>query len=275
MPRSDSSRRSDSAETAIRGLGILEVLAGMEQPAGLAAITERCGLSQNQCFRALRALQEQGYVDHLARKGYRLGTRSVALAFLLGPRPTVLRAAQPIMRRLVATTSESAALHLRSGDHRVLVMRVQGPRESFQEVVQLGERAPLTSGASGTPILAHLPAGERMTLINNRPSREHRPTERGLAHIRDVGYAISFSANHAALSGIGAAILDPNTDYPLGSIAMAAPASRISEDDLHQLGAPLIAACTALAPRLAKLLGPGAIERLESLDVTVQGLVGI
>lgn len=214
-------------------------------------------------------------MDHLARKGYRLGSRSVALAFLLGPRPTVLRAAQPIMSRLVATTSESAALNLRSGDHRVLVMGVQGPREPLRDVFLLGERAPLTSGASGTPILAHLPVEERAALISSRPPAEHRPSAVGLARIRESGYAISFSANHAAMNGIGAALLDPDTGYPLGSISLAAPASRAGEDELQRLSGPLKTACSALAPRLAKILGPNSTERLESLDVTVQGLVGI
>lgn len=263
------------ATGTLRGLHLLEALAGMEQPAGLGAITERTGLSQAQCYRGLRALQEQGYVDHLGRSGYRLGTRSVALASLLGPRPTVLRAAHPVLTRLVTRTSESTALHLRSGEHRVLVLGLQGPREQLRDVVVLGERAPLTSGAGGLPILANLPPAEQATLIARRPPGEPRPGEHLLTEIRERGYALSFSANHSGMNGIGAALLDPDNGYPLGSIALAAPAARMPEAQLHLLSTPLRAACAELAPRLATLLGPSSTQRLTGLDVTVQGVLDV
>ena len=55
---------------------MLEVLAGMRQPASLRAVAERVGLSQSQTFRVLRELERAGYLEHLGHSGYRLAGRS-------------------------------------------------------------------------------------------------------------------------------------------------------------------------------------------------------
>lgn len=84
----------------LRALRVLEALAGMQQPASLPAIVLATGLSRTKAYRALRVLQDNGFIDHLGHGGYRLGSRSVALASLIGPRPALLRCAYPLLRRL-------------------------------------------------------------------------------------------------------------------------------------------------------------------------------
>jgi DNA-binding IclR family transcriptional regulator len=112
------------ATTSLRGLEVLEALAGMRQPASLRAVARRTGLSESQAFRVLRELESSGYLEHLGRSGYRLGSRSVALSTLIGPRPALLRAVQPVLARLAVTTHEAVVLHLRSGADRVLALGV-------------------------------------------------------------------------------------------------------------------------------------------------------
>lgn len=259
----------------MRTLHVLEALAGMEQPAGLSTIATSMNLSKSKAYRALRALQDQGFVDHAGRSGYRLGSRSVALASLIGPRPTLLRTARPVIARLAAIASETASLHLRSGAHRVLVIGAEAPSSPLRGAVMVGERAPLTSGCSGTAILAHLPAPEAQQVMSSRPSREQRPSAALLAQIRTEGYALSFSDNHVGLNGIGAPVLDPVDGYPLGSVAIAGSEARLPEPALRRLSRPLTTACTELAPRLAKMLGPNSLERLTALDVTIQDLLEV
>jgi IclR family transcriptional regulator, acetate operon repressor len=258
---------------ALRALHVLEQLAGMEQPAGLPAIVGRTQLSKSKAYRALRALQDAGFVDHVGHGGYRLGTRSAALASLIGSRPAVVQAARPVLVQLANLASAGAALHLRSGDHRVLVLGVvsaKAPADATVPRVPVGERAPLTSGCGGTAILAYLPPAEADSVIRARQRREPRPSRASLARIRAAGYAVSFSANHPGLNGIGAPLLDPIDAFPLGSIAIAGRDEQLPEDALHRLSDPLIAACARLAPRLAKVLGPNSSERRATLDVTIQ-----
>ncbi|MFI2188313.1 IclR family transcriptional regulator [Streptomyces sioyaensis] len=261
------------AEGPMRGLRILESMSGMEQPVNLRAVAARVGLSQSQTFRILKLLEEEGYVDHLGRSGYRLGSRAVALSFLLGPRPPLLRVVQPVVARLAATTAESAAMHLRSGDHRVLVAGIPKPNSPLRETVTLGERAPLTSGCGGLVILAHLPAEQQEAILTAQPATERYPSQETLSRIREQGHALSFGENHPGVWGIAVALLDPTDGTPLGSLTVAALEEQLTETRMSLFSGLMHAARHELAPRLAALLGPHSRGRLSALDVTVQELL--
>ncbi|WP_236795023.1 IclR family transcriptional regulator [Amycolatopsis sp. GM8] len=260
-----------SEDGHIRALWILETLAGLQQPAALNTIAERAGLPRTKAYRMLRDLQEHGYVDHIGRRGYRMGGRAVALGSLVGLRPAILHRARPVLIRLASDTSEIASLHLRSGAHRVIVFSAEPPGIGVRPIAHLGERSPLTSGCAGTAILAFLPAQQvdDVLLAQVSPTvRTDLPEQ--LVEIRRRRYAISQSANHPALNGIAAPLLDPDSGHALASVTVAGPAARLPEPVLHRLAPPLLAACAELAPRLAAVLGPSSSVRLDSLDVTVQ-----
>ena len=261
------------AEGSLRGLRMLEALSGMEQPVGLRAVAARTGLSESQAFRALQSLQQDGYVDHLGRRGYRLGSRSVALSILLGPRPALLRAVQPVVTRLAAATAQSAAMHLRSGEHRVLVVGVPKPGSPLRHTVALGERAPLSSGCGGQVILAHLPPEQREAALAARPATERRPSRAELERIREQGYALSSGDNHPGVSGIAVALLDPVDGVPLGSLTVATAEDGAADASMPSHRRVLQAAARDLAPRLAALLGPHSSGPLSALDVTVRNFL--
>ena len=270
MTDSALSAGGDGPDGAVRALHVLEILAGMRQPALLDAVAARTGLTKMKAYRVLRALEQDGYVDHAGRSGYRVGSRSLSLATLIGPRPALLKRARPVLNRLAETARETATLHLRSGAYRVLVLGAEPANWDLRHAVRLGERAPLTNGCSGTVILARLPAAEAATLLAARPRSEHRPDVAALDRIRADGYAISRNANHQGVAGVAAALLEPDDGYPLGSLAIAGPDHRLPDQALEQLAGPLTAAARELAPQLAAVLGPHASVRQDALDVTIQ-----
>ena len=261
---------------ALRILSVLETVASMEQPASLPDIAQRAQLEKFKAYRALRALQERGFVYHAPGSGYWVGSRSHALASLIGPRPAVLRRARPVLGQLAELAQAGAALHLRSGAHRVLVCAMVPSRlraELAALPVPVGERAPLTTGCSGTAILAFLPAEEVDSVLAGRPSGERRPTHADLAQIRADGYATSFSGNHQGMNGVGAPLRDPLDGMPLGSVAIGGPDDRVDAAALRRLSRPLIDACDHLAGHLAKVLGPHAHSRRAALDVAIQNVL--
>jgi DNA-binding IclR family transcriptional regulator len=249
------------ATTFLRGLGVLEALAGMRQPASMAAVARRAGLSQPQAFRVLQSLERDGYVDHLGRSGYRIGSRSVALSSLIGPRPALLRAVYPVLARLAATTREAAVLHLRSGADRVLVLGVPAPSGPVRDPAGvLGGRAGFTARVKSRVILAQLPESEIAALD---PHGTARPR---IERIRQLGYDTSYGENHPGINGISAPLLADNHSV-LGSITIAGPAGRLPQPAISRLAGPLTGACRELSPQLASILGPSPGATLDALDL--------
>lgn len=274
----------------IRVLSVLETLAGMEQPAGLEAVAAATNLTVSKVYRSLRALQDQGFVDHVGRQGYRLGSRAVALASLIGPRPALKSAAQPLLNSLAAAVGETVTLHVRSGAFRVLVLgaeprpgparpwspdqRAVGPVAApLRRTLMIGERAPLISGCSGTAILAFLPPATVEEVLAGQPRGLPRPSAATLSRIRESGYAMSFSDNHVGMNGVAAPVLDPEDDVALASVVVSGAEVNLPEDVLHEISDPLRATGADLAARMASVLGPHSSQRLASHDVTVQSLL--
>ncbi|MGV0680477.1 helix-turn-helix domain-containing protein [Mycolicibacterium fortuitum] len=255
------------ATTALRGLQMLETLAGMRQPATLRDIADHAGVSQSNAFRILQALEEEGYLHHLGRSGYRLASRSLALATVIGPRPAMLRLMYPVVARLAATSGEAAVIHLRAGQFRVLVLGVPartGP--VLDPVGVLGERSPLASGASGRIILAYLDETELAGVDLDGV------TPQQLAAIRERGYEMSFGENHPGINGISVPLLAEADDAQvspivLGAMTIAGPNERLADDGLLRLVGPLMSARRDLSPRLAALLGPNPGNTIDALDL--------
>jgi DNA-binding IclR family transcriptional regulator len=253
-------------DVLLRAVRVLETLAGMEQPAPLDAVAQRTGLPRTKAYRALRALERDGFVGHVGRLGYRTSGRSLSLALLLGPRPILRQRAISVLTRLSAATATTSTLYMRSGEHRVLLLATPPPHGPRLDVT-LGERAPLTSGCVGQAILAFLPAETRDALVAHSPRNVPRPTPEELEGIERRGYAISRNANHVGISGVAAPLRDPSGADPLGSLCVAGPAGDLTDADLHRLSRPLIAACAELAPRIATLIGQDGWIRQEALDI--------
>jgi len=233
----------------------------MEQPATLHDIASRAELSESYAYRLLRALEVEGFLHHLGRSGYRLGSRSVALATVMGPRPAMIRLMYPVVARLAADSGEAAVVHLRAGGFRVLVLGVPSPSGPVVDPAGvLGERSPLTAGASGRVILAHLSTAELSAF-------EAVDTD-SLAVIREQGFAMSFGENHVGVNGISVPMLaDAEPWTVLGSLTVAGPASRMTATVMTRLLGPLRRACREITPRLATLLGPNPGATIRALDL--------
>lgn len=255
------------ATTALRGLHVLETLAGMRQPATLRDVAARAGLSESNAFRILQALENEGYLHHLGRSGYRLASRALALATVIGPRPAMLRLMHPIVARLAAVSGEAAVVHLRAGHFRVLVLGIPAPSGPVIDPAGvLGERSPLAAGASGRIILAYLPETELAGVDL------HGVTTEQLAAIRAQGYETSYGENHPGVNGISVPLLAAAEDAAsqpivLGSMTIAGPSQRLPPQAVIRLVGPLLGACRDLSPRLAALLGPNPGSTIDALDL--------
>jgi DNA-binding IclR family transcriptional regulator len=129
-----------------RPLRVLDALA--RGPAGPSELARQTQLPKATVLRILSFLQQRNYAERTAQATWRPGPATLAPAEAwraLAPLPQL---AQPLLAELAAATQESAALHLRLADTRLIAARADSPRR-VRDQFALGEHLPLNRGAGG------------------------------------------------------------------------------------------------------------------------------
>jgi IclR family transcriptional regulator, acetate operon repressor len=244
----------EGAETARRALRLMEAVVTVGEPIGLAELAELVGLSRSTCYRLVRVLQDELYLERLDSGGYRVGSRLVGVAAAVLSQSSVYTAARPALRVLADAAGETATLHVRSGNRAVLVMGVESTEQALRRAATIGESTPLTRGSSGQAILAHLHKTEAGPIVAR--AEDPAALRAALNDIRAAGYALSYGANHAGVHGIAAPI--PST-FRAGapvSVAVSGPGNRWDEERMRAFSARLIETCGELSALFADALAP-------------------
>jgi IclR family KDG regulon transcriptional repressor len=144
-------------ETSIRrGIEVLLALGTDDALArdglGVVAISEALDREKSQVSRTLKLLAEYGLVDRDPDTlAYRLGWRIYALSHLAGER-RLLDEAAPLLKRLVAETSERADLSVLQGTNALTLLSENTVR-SVQAVDWVGRGLPVYCSAAGRALL--------------------------------------------------------------------------------------------------------------------------
>jgi DNA-binding IclR family transcriptional regulator len=146
----------DGGSSLRRGLLVLELLAQAgENDAGLGVVdvARRLGVDKSQASRTLRALANQGFAERDAQsRAYRLGPRIFAYAALVSER-RLLRAAPPVLDRLVDGLGERAHLSVLEGS-AVLTLLSHSPARAVQAAGWVGRTVPAYCTAAGRALLS-------------------------------------------------------------------------------------------------------------------------
>ena len=147
----------DGGSSLRRGLLALEALAlaEAEHDAGLGVVdaARRLGVDKSQASRTLRALADHGLAERDgASRAYRLGPRMFAYAALVSER-RLLRAAPPVLERLVGALGERAHLSVLDGPV-VLTLLSHSPPHAVQAAGWAGRSVPAYCTAAGRALLA-------------------------------------------------------------------------------------------------------------------------
>ena len=244
--------RTEGGETARRALRLIEAVVTAGEPTGLEELAARVGLSKSTCYRLLRVLQDELYVERVDAGGYRVGSRLVAVSSAVLADAALYPAARPALRALSDATGETATLHLRAGDRNILVLGVESTDQVLRRAATVGETTWLGSGSSGRSILAFLRPAEAERII--LAADDASALRRSLDEIRRDGYALSFGANHPGVHGIAAPVLStfdgPGTPM---SVALSGPADRWTGARMESFADKLITTCA----QLSDLFGSG------------------
>jgi IclR family acetate operon transcriptional repressor len=261
--------------TLDKGLHILEVLAGAEAADGLTLteLSRVLGMHRTTLLRFLATLRARGYVDRDPESDrYRLGMHLLSLVSVLLSGLDVRQQARPYLRALRDRTQEM--VHLAVLDHSdvLSVERIDG-RQPLSLQTGIGARRPAYCSASGKAILAHLaddeldpilasgmPPVTARTITSVEAMREH------LVEVRRHGYAIDDEERIEGVRCVAAPVFGYEQRV-LAAVSIAAPALRLPDDRVSELGEEVRKTAEAVSRRLGY---PESINTIEAFRPSVR-----
>ncbi|ELK55138.1 ArcR family transcription regulator [Haloferax sp. BAB-2207] len=186
----------------------------------------------------LTTLQKHGYV---LKDGddYRVGLKFLEVGGHSRKSMEVYQVAEPEVKSLAADTGELANLLVEEQGMGVYLMRAKGD-DAVDLDTYAGLRTNLHTTALGKAILANLPESRVDEIIERHGLEQKTPKSIGtrqelfqvLEGVRERGYAIDDGERLEGLRCLAAPIKSSSGEV-LGAISVSAPASRVSDEDLH------------------------------------------
>jgi DNA-binding IclR family transcriptional regulator len=148
-----SSAESGGVAAVDRALVLLSSFRAGDRSLSLGELAQRAGLVKSTALRLLASLAHFGLVRKLDDGKYALGPEIARLQSVYTASFSLEGLVMPVLRALVQRTKESAIYHVRQGDARLCLYRVDSP-QPLRDHVQAGDLLPLDRGAGGRVILA-------------------------------------------------------------------------------------------------------------------------
>lgn len=208
-----------------RALSILDCFANGQTSFSLTELSKELGLSLTTTLRIIGTLENHDYLSRNPDDGrYYLGFRLAQIGNIALSNMDISRIAQPFLQNLLEQFHESVGIYLLHGDSRVCVARMNGTK-SLRFVAMLGSTLPLTRGAAGRMLLAHLPEENAKRLLSDDPFT----TLADLNQIKQIGYAHSLGERDAAVESFAAPIFSADGNI-YAAVFLTGPIGRFSEE---------------------------------------------
>lgn len=149
----DDNAAPGGAQAVDRALSLLSAFRSGDGALTLAELAARTRLYKSTALRLLASLEHAGLLQREAEGRYALGAELTRLAALRNAGFSMQAQLQPLLQALVEQTQESAAFHVRQGDQRLCLLRVDSP-QLLRDHVRAGDLLPLERGAGGRVLLA-------------------------------------------------------------------------------------------------------------------------
>jgi DNA-binding IclR family transcriptional regulator len=190
-----------------RALTLLTAFKAGDGPLSLTELATRTGLYKSTALRLLASLEHARLVHRGPDGRWVLGPELARLQAIHASTFSMSDVVLPALRALVQATQESAAFHVRQGDARLCLLRVDSPR-LLRDHIRAGDLLPLDRGAGGRVLLAY--AGERGKLYDQ---------------IRRDGVIETVADRTDDLAGVSAPVFGTEGTL-LGALTLTMPASR-------------------------------------------------
>jgi DNA-binding IclR family transcriptional regulator len=243
----------------LRAVTLLEVIATHTDGIGVRDAARLTGIDRSAVSRILTHFEELGYTEQKGERGvYSAGPRLFSIVAALAERDSLAKAAEPLLKKLVARFNETCYAVARVNDTLVYRAKVDCDN-TIRYVIELGKPFPLVSGASGMAILTGMTPEEREAIML-RPLVAHTeesitdPAElrAQLAHDLEVGYSYSPGRWVPNGGGVAAPFFDA-AGRCAGAITLSSPMDRMRRLDIPEVGAAVRESARLMSERLGLL----------------------
>jgi DNA-binding IclR family transcriptional regulator len=211
----DAHAAPGGAAAVDRALSLLGAYQTGDLALTLAELAERTRLYKSTVLRLLASLEHARLIQKLDDGRYGIGAEVARLHSLYAASFSLDRVAMPVLRALVAATGESAAYHVRQGDARLCLYRVDSPHP-IRDHIRAGDLLPLDRGTGARILIA----------FDVNTARAGRPKDKNLyAKIREQGYCTAVGDRLADVAGISAPVFKADGRLA-GALTLTMPASR-------------------------------------------------
>jgi len=149
----DEDAAPGGAASVDRALSLLTAFRAGESALSLAELAERTRLYKSTALRLLASLEHARLLQRAQDGRYALGPEVARLQSIYAASFSLEAQVLPALQALVAATRESAAFHVRQGEHRLCLYRVDSP-QLLRDHIRAGDVLPLDRGAGGRVLLA-------------------------------------------------------------------------------------------------------------------------
>ena len=223
-----------TVQSVERALRIMECFTLENPQRSLGELAAETNLSKSTIYRLLATLAICGYIkqDKQTQK-YSLGFKLFNLGAVVSGNMSLRDTALPFMKRLSEELSETIDLNIIEADQRVCIEMVESSEE-IRNIVKVGQRNVLWTGASGKILLANLEETERKRIIADAKKLNQLPIEEivlenELEIIRKQGFVLSIDDRLKGSFAIASPVFD-HTRRLIGGLTAAGPIHRLSED---------------------------------------------
>ncbi|HYW58380.1 MAG TPA: IclR family transcriptional regulator [Polaromonas sp.] len=214
----DADAAPGGAASVDRALTLLSAFRTGDTSLSLAELAERTQLYKSTVLRLLASLEHARLIQKLDDGRYALGAEVARLHGLYAAAFSLDRVVLPVLRELVAATGESAAYHVRQGDARLCLYRVDSPHP-IRDHIKAGDVLPADRGTGARILIAFSTREQRA-----RGQKDHQLN----ARIREQGYYTAVGDRLAEVAGISAPVF--RADGTLAAaLTLTMPAHRYVE----------------------------------------------
>ena len=193
-----------------RALSILSAFDTDSVELSLAEIAEKTLLYKSTILRLIASLEHARLLQKNNEGRYTLGPMVAHMYAVYSASFSLEKAIMPSMKKLVDETRESATFHIRQGDQRLCLCRIDSP-QPIRDHVRAGDLLPLDRGVGGRVIMAF--NGAKGTIYDK---------------IRK-NHVISLIGDRSeGVAGMSAPVFGPDKNF-VGAITLTMPSIRFNE----------------------------------------------